>query len=248
MSRGLYIALSGGLAYERQLDIIANNVANVNTVGFKEDRPVFSTAQPDFAGIGKPPPEPGSAAALLAGTYASVPESYTDFSEGRLQTTGNTLDVALKGEGFFVVGRDDQTLYTRAGAFHLGPDGKLVNVNGLPVMGEKGEITIKSPNIRIDEQGYISVDDEIVDRLQVVRVKKLSAMEKVGTTLFAVDDSYVERMDDAKVVQGSVEQSNANPLRGMVELITAQRNYESFNRVAQSVDGLDKQATTRIKI
>lgn len=248
MSKEMFIALSGGLAYQRHLEVVSNNIANVSTVGFKADRPVFSVAEAPFETQGRIKPAPGSAEGLLARSYVSLPQTYIDMSAGPIESTDQPLDVALRTDGFFAVqGEGGDLLYTRAGNFRLDPDGLLVTEDGLAVMGEKGNIRIGSPNVHIDGRGQVLVDGAVVDRLRIDQVENPTQLQKVGHSLFSAAGATATPVTEPEVVQGALEQSNASAVRSMVELINVQRNFESFTKVVTSIDSLDQKLNQRIK-
>lgn len=251
MSREIFIALSGGLAYQRQLDIVANNMANSTTVGFKQDRAVFSVAEPNYSRQARPEPPPGSPAKLLGAAYATIPETVVDMSGGGLKTTGGTFDLALRGEGFLsVTGPTGEDLYTRAGNLRVNREGILVTQGDLPVQGKKGNISITSPNVRIDRNGDISVDGSFVDRLRIVAFDDAARLSKIGNNMFSVDGgtNSVRVMDQPDVEQGALEMSNGGGVKSMLDLIRVQRNFETFTKVVQSMNDLDKKVAQQVKI
>ena len=160
MSGDIYIAAAGALACEKQLQIISNNLANANTVGFKMDQGYFAQVDPNdpTLSIGGIAPNTESQAYLFWSNF----NVYTDHSNGPLKKTGNEFDLALQGDGFFCVQTPDGVQYTRQGDFTLNGDGVLVTRGGWPVLGEGGEITVTSntnPNqyakFAVDEQGNV---------------------------------------------------------------------------------------------
>jgi flagellar basal-body rod protein FlgG len=219
-------------------------------VGYKADRPVFSVAEPDFASLGLKEYPRGSPGNLLAHSYVATPESFIDMSGGELHQTGGTFDLALETDGFFTVqGEGDQLLYTRDGQFRVNAEGTLVTRNDQPVLGERGEIKITSPNVRIDASGQISVDDRVVDKLRIEQFDPSARLDKVGSNMFAAAGGATSsRAESAEVVQGALEQSNADPVRTMIDLISVQRNFESFTKVVASIDDLDKKVNSRVKL
>ena len=155
MSSGIYSTLSGNLARMQALDSITNNMANANTVGFKRDRLAFESL---LSGIGQTNTSKGL-------NFTRLQRSYTDFTPGNTRVTGNDLDLAIEGEGFFKVRRGDELLYTRAGNFRLDPDGTLITESGLPVVGTTGQpVTIPDHEFSIDEEGRMPSDRKLLRR------------------------------------------------------------------------------------
>lgn len=248
MSKEIFIALSGGLAYQRQLEVVANNVANVSTSGFKQDRTVFSVARPEFEKQARTPPAQGTPAYLLANSYADAAQSYVDLSGGPIEQTGSNLNVALEGDGFFAVQGKSDTLYTRSGQFKVDKDGTLVNHMGLAVLGEKGPIQVGSDNFQIGPDGTVSANGQVLDKLRVEGFAPDAQLQKVGDTMFSASGATPKAVPDTRVFQGALERSNVDPLRGMLEMITVQRNYESFSKVVANMNEIDSKTNARVKV
>ena len=190
MSGGIYMAASGALAYEKRLQLISNNLANANTVGYKMDHGQFQSIDPaDLpASFGTSSPE----MTISQGqSFWFQFSSYTDFTHGSLKKTGSDFDLALIGDGFFCVQKPDGVHYTRKGDFTLNAEGVLVTANGFPVMGNGGEISVKgtanpqeSKKLAVDEKGNVSVDGKQVDSLRIVSFSEPAKLMKMGDTLF----------------------------------------------------------------
>ena len=187
MIRGLYTGASGMLAEMTRTDIISNNLANVNTSGFKKDRAIFRAFpemnihridDPVSVGLDRvidPRPFIG-----LMGTGVMVDEVNTDFSQGTVNTTSNSLDVALKGEGFFEVQTPDGISYTRDGSFSVSRDGYLITKDGYFVLGENGQVLLPyEGDIVINQLGEVAVGGQFVDRLRVVRFEDQSLLKNM---------------------------------------------------------------------
>ncbi|HPA83477.1 MAG TPA: flagellar basal-body rod protein FlgF [Deltaproteobacteria bacterium] len=231
MDQGIYTAAAGAIAMEERLAIISNNLANINTAGFKKNAVSFEEFQRVL-----------DASLLSPGQYRSIPVDvilggqYIDTAQGSFRDTGNPLDAAIVGEGFFVVNTENGPRYTRAGAFQISPEGLLVTPQGYPVQGQGGDITVGSGIVTIDSQGRIMVDGNIADVLQIVAVEDYALMRE-GNSLFAVREGYFpEIIDVPDIRQGCIESANVDPIGEMIGLITTQRAYESFQRVIKSVD------------
>lgn len=247
MSKGLFIALSGGMAYQKQVDVVANNVANVNTVGYRADRAIFSVATPDFQAQGREEPPKGSAGYLLANSYAEMYKTYYDQNPGSIAQTGRTLDIALNGNGYFAIqGGNGEVVYTRAGDFRINKDGVLVTPENYPVLGEQGEIKLTTTEVTVDERGQIYSEGALVAKLRIEEFQDINELEKTGKNLMKGQGG--QPSPNTVVMQGALEQSNASPMRSMMDLITAQRNFETYTKVTQGIDGIDQKMTSRIKV
>ncbi len=237
MSDGIYVALSGAVAQQRSLDVVANNVANANTTGFQADRVAFSQ---ELARAAEDGPGPDAL------RFVSVNEVATDFSPGAHLETGGALDMAIDGDGFFVVQTPGGERYTRAGNFRTNADGVLTTPDGLKVMarndespGAPAEIRIPpdAAEITVSQDGTIAADGNPVARLRVVRFE--TPPQKEGLTLYTANQPATAA-DDARVSQGYLESSNINAVAGMNELITVTRSFEAFQKVIDAYQQLDQ--------
>lgn len=239
MLRGIYTACSAMLVEQTRLDIIANNLANVNTTGFKkEDVAVqsFHSVLIEAQGV-----RPGSLRRQpigMLGMGADEVTSYTSFVEGPLRHTGNSLDVAIVGNGFFVVQTPEGERYTRSGSFSLDTNSQLVTSAGHPVLGENGPIILQGNRIDIDAQGGIYVDGRLVDRLRIVDFAAREGLRRENFQYFRATESSGEAApaDGYVVSQEHLEQSNVEIVREMVNMINASRSYEMNQRMILSQD------------
>lgn len=256
MPSGLYIAASGMDATLMRQDVIANNLANVNTIGFKQNRAV-EIAFPTYLiarlhdqrlnvmdGTAEIRPNIG-----VMGGGVIPQEIATDYSQGAHMDTKNPLDFALNGPGFFsVLSPEGKTFLTRDGNFSLDANGRLVTKEGLPVLGHNGEIYIDGNQVSVDAEGNIGVDGKALDQLLVVKVQDEGKLTKVGYSLFAAGPNNKIDMspDDIRVEQGTLEQSNVDSIREMVNMIDTYRSYELNSRVVSSYDSMMNLAATTI--
>ncbi|MGD8880349.1 MAG: flagellar basal-body rod protein FlgF [Desulfobacterales bacterium] len=246
MSGSIYMAATGALAYERRLQILSNNLANVNTVGFKKDRGRFKAFELSEAAINKK--LPASWNKSQAPAFWMQFSSYTDFSSGEKKKTGNPFDLALTGRGFFCVRTPDGVRYTRRGDFTVNSDEILVTQEGWPVLGQGGEIQIKlakpshdKREFSVSEDGFVTVDGSQVDRLRIVDFTNASGLEKAGHNFYrAVNPRTLEDMnEDIRVTQGFLELSNVDVVRMMTEMIEVLRGYESYQKTMRSIDEMN---------
>ncbi|MDY6986475.1 MAG: flagellar basal-body rod protein FlgF [Thermodesulfobacteriota bacterium] len=252
MSQAIYTATSGARTYTMRLDMLTHNLSNINTIGFKQDRAIFRTYLPHSNASVKVTSEETGIAHIrevqppfnTSNTLQVFDGTQTDFSLGQLRPTGNLLDLALQGNGFFSIETPDGIQYTRNGNFTLNDEGTLVTQNGLPVLGQGGKITITGKDVIVDAQGNVSVDGQEVGTLDIVDFSDLQTLKKVGSTRFAPTDPTVPGVtaDGFAIAQGSLELSNVDPIRVMSAMIEVLRGYESYQKIIKSVDDVNAKA------
>lgn len=229
MDSGLYSSYSGVRALADMLEVLSNNLANVRTSGFKGDESFFRIYNRALS-------ESMVAPLDKAINDSSVVEgSMTDFRPGPIINTGRDLDAALESSGFFVVDTPGGVRYTRNGNFQLNAKGQLVTSEGFAVLGSKGAILLPAGKVDISQAGEIEVSGARIDKLKIVEFSDKQALEKVGDSLFAVNAaaSRVQEVSDPIVRQGSLEQSNVNPIRQMTLMISITRQFESLQKAIQ---------------
>jgi len=207
-----------GLRKERQHELIANHLANANTTGFKKD--------------------------ILSFDRALNPILTTDYSQGNLVETGNTLDLALEGDGFFKINTPSGTRYTRDGNFTVDAIGRMVTQDGFPVMGKNGAVTLTGDDISFGERGEVIMDAMVFDSLDLVTVSDMRALTKEGSNLFTLDPKKGTEIPayEARLHQGALESANISTVTEMTHLIDAQRMYESSGKVMRTSDETDARA------
>ena len=254
MSGGIYMAASGALAYEKRLQIISNNLANANTVGYKMDHGQFQSIDPADLPASSTLTGPEMNTSLAQSFWFEF-NSYTDFTHGSLKNTANDFDLALIGKGFFCVQKPDGVHYTRKGDFTLNTDGVLVTRNGWPVMGDGGEITVNNKEnphqykkFAVDEEGNVSVDGKEIGSLRIVEFSEPYSLRKMGDTLFkpAENSPPAQEAQDFKVSQGFVELSNVDVVKMMTEMIEVLRGYESYQKVIRTADEASARAINEV--
>jgi flagellar basal-body rod protein FlgF len=231
MSGTIYKAGAGAILQQIRLEAYANNLANVNTIGFKADQPVFRFDAPEIA-----PEVPGNTPRLSP--YALPLEYVTNFESGPLRQTGAPLDVAIVGKGFLEVQTPDGLQYTRNGSMSINAEGELSTAEGWPIMGQGGTIQVDGSRIDINEEGQVVVDGDVAGVLKVVDFKDLSGLKKTGNSLFR-DDGTGSGMTSAegfRIAQGSLESSNVDAIRTMTEIIETLRVFETYQKVIRSAD------------
>ncbi|MDI3481313.1 MAG: flagellar basal-body rod protein FlgF [Tepidanaerobacteraceae bacterium] len=242
MIRGLYTSASGLMAEMAKTDVISNNLANINTSGFKKDRAIFrafpemNILRIDDPVVATPKDKIDTRPFIgVLGTGAMVDEISTDFSRGTTENTSNPLDLALAGEGFFEVQTPAGIRYTRDGSFTRNEQGYLVTSDGYYVMGQNGPIQLPDGrDISINSRGEIFSGGNFVDRLRVVSFANLRQLLKEGDNLYSTNQQPV--LSNSEVIQGALEKSNVNPISEMVDLISAFRAYEANQKVVKAND------------
>ncbi|MEE2827847.1 MAG: flagellar basal-body rod protein FlgF [Myxococcota bacterium] len=244
MGREIYPAMTGGMRALRSLEVLSNNLANVNTAGFKADTPVFRLHSP--AGAAKY--EPNTAEARLAAAWSDLDSEATDFSQGSLETTGNGTDLALNGEGFFAVqSPDGEVFLTRDGSFQVDAEGYLSNRSGLRVVGaDKTAIKVPSGEFAVDNVGLIRSGERTVGTIGVFDVPDRSALIKVGGNLWSSETGDPMVPAGAEVRQFHLERSNVEPVRALTELIAVTRYYEAFKNTLNTSGELDRQLHAQV--
>ncbi|WMM24228.1 flagellar hook-basal body protein [Tissierella sp. MB52-C2] len=342
MNRGLYIGATSLVVNQKKLDVLSNNLANVNTAGYKKDISLSESfpekllakmsKTPEFGNIargnniiyennngvhtartedgyfvlettrgksyvkeikvvadeegnlktyykdlmdenktdyenyliddsGNRIQEAGDMENMLQGIVFTPPsyvvgtmsggvrfqKIFTDFTHGGMMDTGGELDLAIKGDGFFKIQGDGQTLYTRNGSFAI-TDGYLTDLDGRRVLGRNGAIPLSGGNVDILENGQIQVDGNVIDTLDVVNINNKEFLRKMGDNLFygAENANIEENPFEGEVLQGYLEGSNMNPISGMVEMINLLRDFETGQKAIKMQDEMLEKAATEI--
>ncbi|RKZ07828.1 flagellar basal-body rod protein FlgF [bacterium] len=231
MLKGLTFAAKAMKNQVAHNDVIANNLANVNTTGFKKEIAVL------HSGTGKDTKEE-------TGLF-----TVTSFIEGALVRTERPLDIAIEGKGFFVVDTDKGEMYTRNGAFAKDSEGYLVTADGDKVSSTSGDIQLPAGNIEVSQEGVISVNGSEVGRLKIVRFDNPEKLEKVGSNLFKAPDGITGEdvaEDEVSVLSGYIEQSNVNVIKEMTDMISALKAYEIAQKAVKSEDDILQQLTRTV--
>jgi flagellar basal-body rod protein FlgG len=270
------VPLSGAIAQQKNVETIANNVANANTPGFKKDQVVFkeylaALEKPDQQGVDLPQkefkPEDFYRTNGSEDSFVKVDGSYTVHEQGQLTPTGNFFDNALNGPGFFEVLTPNGVRYSRKGSFSINNEGKLVTDQGFlvlskdapPVATTDGKLNLAtSPESRAINVGKskfsISLDGEVfsdankVADIAVTEFNDIHALKKEGNALYINPDQQNIKVGETKtsVLQGFVEQSNVNAVTEMSNLINANRTFESIQRVIKTYDAMSAKSVNEI--
>jgi flagellar basal-body rod protein FlgF len=240
MENAQLITLSRQIALQRQMDVVANNMANINTNGFKSEGMLFEdylmpkARDNDFGGTDD----------LLH--YTEDWSTMNDMTNGPIEQTGNTTDVALEGKGFLSVQTPAGTRYTRNGSLEINAQGTLVDLDGNPVLGEGGPITFDSADtdITISRDGSISTSQGSKGKLAVVEFADPQSLMRQGDNYYS--GTAGTPATDTSVVQGSIERSNVSGVTTMADMIRVQRNYETLANLMQQQDNLRNTAVQQL--
>ena len=236
MGSGIYVATAGAVAQSNALDVTASNIANGSTAGFQGARVSFRQAL--------------ASAQSVDTAMVSVGTGGVDTSSGTIAQTGNPLDLALNGDGYFAVDTSRGVRYTRDGAFKLDDSGKLTTADGLAVKGnvdgKPGPIMIPhdAQTIQVDSEGHVSADGKTVGQITVVKLDNTSTSHD-GDNLVK---SSKEPLKDPppQIVPGAIEGSNVNVLRGVVDLVKVSRTYESLMKVIEGYHEIESRAASEL--
>lgn len=226
MENAIYAGLSRAVALQRDMDTVANNIANMNTPGFRAQYMMLDEYIEKPKGILDP-----LSMVIDRGQWMSN-------KPGSVQMTGKQTDAAIQGDGFFGVDVKGETLYTRAGNFAVNPQGTLVTAEGNPVANAGGAPIIiprESTAISIAEDGTISNQNGEIDRLMIKEFSNINQLEPVGDSLYrASADANPAEAKNSRVLQGGLEGSNVNPIMEMTHMIDVHRAYQNTHRMLQA--------------
>lgn len=248
MNSGMYAALTGNINAMKRLDIISNNIANANTPGFKKDRLAFETQLKQASESAINPPAGGEASPVFSGD-----RFFTDFAAGPIMQTGNRLDLALEGEGFFEIRTPAGPAYTRQGNFKMDVSGRIVTADGNALTPEI-IIPQNATQITVGIDGTVSAylpgetSPVTVGTVQVVDFPKPYNLQKVGSALFVPADpaTVAEPSTNVTISQGAIEGANVSTITEMVMLIENSRYFEACTKVVKSFDDMAAKAANEL--
>jgi flagellar basal-body rod protein FlgF len=251
MQNALLIGLSRQISLGRELEVVANNIANLGTTGYKGDGSVFQ----EFL-------MPNASAQGFQGndrrlSYVQDRATWHNFAPGPLKETGNPLDMAIDGDAFFVVQTARGERYTRNGAFQLNAAGELVTSTGDRVLGDGGPITFQptDSNVAVNPDGSITVregglstSDSARGKLRLVRFENVAQLQKDGTSLFTAPNGVTPEAAPAsvKVIRGAIEQSNVQPVIEMARMVEITRVYTQIAGMLQAASDMRRNAVDRL--
>jgi flagellar basal-body rod protein FlgF len=225
MDSGFYAACAGLRAQTQALELIASSVANISTTGYRAQQPMFRSL---LASSGTQISDPLNHA---INDFGVLEGSRTDLTAGNLERTGNALDLAIEGNGFFAIQSQGQTLYTRNGNFRVSPKGQLTTSAGDLVLGEQGvPVVLPSGEISISPDGTISAGGAVAGKLQVAEFVPGTVPLAAGNSDYSAPAKAVRPSLDSSVRQGMLESSNVNSVKSVVDMIAVQRHAEMLER------------------
>lgn len=236
MQRGLYIAGTGMMVQRRLMENVTNNITNVETTGYKKNYLVTHSFDEvmleryndvEIVGVNS------YAGPLTFGTL--VDQKYMDFSQGSFETTGLSTDLAIAGDGFFVMDTPAGERYTRAGAFALTVDGYLCDTEGNYLLGQNGRIRVGTDDFSVSETGEVTVDGEYIDTIRIVAFEDNNTLRSQGSNLFYASADPIAA-SNYNINQGFLENSNVSVAREMVDMITIYRTYETNQKILTMID------------
>lgn len=241
MVSGKYSALAGALSRQQSISVLSNNVANVNTTGFKQDRVSFESMLENKLQLNQ----------SKGINYSRLNESVTDFTQGSFKDTENPLDLAIQGDAYFQIQGQDGPLYTRRGDFGLLQDGTLATRHGLPVLGEGGA-PVNIPDADISDIAfaddgtiYILGDEgrrEEVGKVGLFEIDDQTLLTHVSDTTFTLEEGATATLSDTgQVLQGKLEVSNVNMIKAMATLIDNQRAFDTLHKAIKSYSTISEE-------
>jgi flagellar basal-body rod protein FlgF len=225
MDSGYYAACTALMSRMQALDTVANNLANLNTSGFRAQHNVFQSV------LAQASESPGSALNQAVNDYGVLGGTRMDFEQGNLERTGSDNDLAIEGPGFFVVQTPGGPLYTRSGNFRVSAKNQLVTAAGDPVLGQNGPVSVLDGPFAVSSDGTLSVKGAIAGKLRVVEFPANTDLTSVGQTYYSAPAGSAKSATASNVRQGMLEASNVSAVGSVVELITVQREAEMMQRV-----------------
>jgi flagellar basal-body rod protein FlgF len=238
MENSGYIALARQVALDRALDITANNVANMRTTGYKAEKVLFEQYLQKPSQVSAKP-DPLSSVVQLG--------VFTDQRSGAFEQTGNPLDFAIQGDGFFSVQTDAGTRYTRAGSFRLDESGQVVTQDGHPVLDASGtplQLPTEGGNMVVSGDGQVAVNGAVVGQIGVVRFADPQALVREGSGLYSSNAAATPA--DATLVQGMVEGSNVQPVLEITRMMDVLRSFQAAQQMVESQHDLGMKAIDKI--
>jgi flagellar basal-body rod protein FlgF len=224
MDSGFYAACAALMARSQALDLVANNLANTSTPGYRGQHNIFRSFLATASG------HPGSGLNQAVNDFGISGGSQMDLTQGNLEHTGNDFDFGVQGPGFFQVQTINGPVYTRNGNFQVSPQGQLITSEGDPVMGENGIIRIVGGPVTVSSDGTISVQGAVAGKMKLVEFPPGTGLESVGKTYYSAPKNSGTPAKQSSIAQGSLESSNVNPVASAVELVAVQRYAEMMQR------------------
>jgi len=271
LDKGIYTAVSGAIAQDQKLQTISNNIANVDTVAFKKESPVFKefvTAlerQETVIDVPRVEFKPSDFYHLQGNekSYVNLDSVTTDYEQGSFKRTANPMDFAISGEGFFEVNTPLGVRYTKAGNFTLDSQSRLVTMDGNPILAEpkkiqgadpalnnlpeNREIKIRDANFEVRPDGTIMSAGAEVAKVNVVEFSNKEYLVKAGRNMFSDQpQAQIKDKTSSTVLQGYIEGSNVNPVQEMIGLISTQRTFDGLQNAIKAYSEMASKGTNVI--
>ena len=224
LDSGYYAACAAFRSQSQALELIAHNLANVNSAGYRAQQTSFRSL------LSAATARPINVLNQAVNNFNVLGSSELDLSSGNVTATGNPFDLAIEGGGFFVLQNPAGTFYTRDGEFHVSPTGELVSSDGDSVMGEQGPVKVPQGVASISTDGTLSVAGAVAGKLRIVEFAPGSPLVSAGKSRYSAPDGVPAPAARSYVRQGMIESSNVNPIAETISLITAQRQAEMMQR------------------
>lgn len=241
MDNTLYVALSRQMILRREMDVVANNIANADTAGFKVESVISETNPESLPSIDMGPKNV---------QFALDTGLARNFGQGALTRTESPLDVAIEGDGFFQINTANGPRFTRDGRFTTDATGRLTNARGAPVADDAGGEIILDPKKgepSISQDGVVSQAGERIAKIGVYRFGALSGLAKDGDSLYRNDGNQAPQIaTDARVTQGAIESSNVQPVIEITRMMEVSREYAKISTIMDQTSELDRQAIQRL--
>jgi flagellar basal-body rod protein FlgF/flagellar basal-body rod protein FlgG len=229
MDTGFYAACTALMAQSQSLDVVANNLANTSTAGYRGQHAIFRSVLANVQNF------PMSNLNQATNNYGILGGSRMDLSQGGLERTGNDTDLAIEGSGFFVVQNGNGRFYTRSGNFHVA-NAQLVAEDGSAVMGKSGVIPVVPGQLSVSTDGTVSVNGAVVGQIKVVDFKPGADIQSAGKNYYTAPKDSEIPATKAEIREGMLESSNVNPIASAVDLITTQRYSDLMQRALSLFD------------
>ena len=244
MINGIYLATSGMNVEQKRMDVLSNNLANINTAGYKKEKLVFQVYKDRHIS--------NTSNNNQLGNYSGgiiIGQNLVDLSDGNIKYTGNNLDFCVNGKNFFVVAAPDGQQYmTKDGSFSLNADGFLVNKDGYFVLSNNGNIQLTGPGaLSVDEKGNITFNEKNIGTLTINSVAKAEDISMIGGSYFILKNgAALSASTNASIKQGYMETSNVNGVTEMVDMISITRSYEANQKMINIQDETLKKVTNEV--
>jgi flagellar basal-body rod protein FlgF len=239
MSTGLYVMASRMEGLSESLDVTASNLANAATPGFKRTQGKFKS----ILDATSQPAEAVYEGDRLQLQWPGLGDWQLDLSPGAIRRTGRPLDLAVQGDGFFVLDTPAGERFTRKGRMQLTAEGELIHGSGNRLVADSGTLRIpaEADEVTVSADGSVSTGEQSLGRLRIVELPEPELLRPEGMGIYRNDGAPAESAIDSRVIQGAVEESNVNPVQEMVAMIKIMRTYEAGSRLLKRLDSLDHQ-------